>query len=125
MAQIIVADDDKVTRVMIRAVLEADGHDLLEAQNGLECLRLLQTCSPDIIIMDVFMPQMSGLEAVAAIRAKDKNIKIIGMSGGGEHGKTPYLNAILDSGANMVVAKPIPSDQLKKLIAEVLDPPKD
>ena len=120
MALIVVADDDKLTRMMLRNALESGSHQVLEAANGRECLDHIKQSAPDLVMIDVFMPQMNGLDAVAEIRAVNSGLKIIGMSSGGSHGKSPYLTAIKKLGANNVITKPIKAAELLTMIGEIL-----
>ena len=123
MALIVVADDDRLTRVMVRTALESGGHTVLDACDGYECLDRIQSAQPDLAIIDMFMPEMDGLETVAEIRTQNPNLKIIAMSSGGTRVKMTYLDAMHDMGANQVVAKPIKATHLLDLVETVLGLP--
>ena len=120
MASILIADDDAVTRMMLRELLELDGHKVAEAKDGKDCLLRLESSTPDILIIDVFMPQMNGIDTVIEIRNTNPTLKIIGVSSGGLHGQTPYLNAIRTCGANQVLSKPINSSLLLLTVKDLL-----
>ncbi len=68
---ILVADDDSNNRILIMNILKRSGYQVIVARDGVEAIRLFSTESPDLILMDVQMPNLSGLEAAAAIRAKE------------------------------------------------------
>ena len=67
-ANILIVDDESDIRKIVRLLLERRGHSVCEASNGVEAIELLRTFKPDLVIMDIMMPKMSGVEAVRAIR---------------------------------------------------------
>ena len=69
MSKILIVDDEAANRLLVAAILRPHGHDVLEAADGNEGLRLAQDRAPDLIIVDLFMPGMSGVEFVKALRA--------------------------------------------------------
>jgi CheY-like chemotaxis protein len=79
---IVVADDDPDILSIVSMSLEAQGYDVHKATNGQEAVDLAKAHGPDLIIMDMMMPIMSGYEAVQALKADDstRNIPIIGLS---------------------------------------------
>ena len=82
MATILVIDDQKPIRALLRLVLEGAGHDVLEASNGRLGLELYQKRSVDLIITDIVMPEMNGLELMLELTRNFLNVKVIAMSGG-------------------------------------------
>jgi two-component system chemotaxis response regulator CheY len=69
MANILIADDDRNTRLLVRTVLSHAGHTVLEAGDGAEALRIAAQREPDLILLDLSMPSMSGPEFLRALRA--------------------------------------------------------
>src|SRR6266542_3175694 len=67
-AEILVVDDDPDVRTFVRAVLESDGHQVIEAQSGSEAIARLRTRRPALVLLDVMMPAMDGFAAVHAIK---------------------------------------------------------
>lgn len=80
MAKILIADDIEGVRRMLTQSLE-DEHQIVQANNGLEAVRLAQTESPEIVILDLDMPIMDGVEAARQIKQQGPAIKIIAMTG--------------------------------------------
>lgn len=80
MAKILIADDIEGVRRMLTQSLE-DEHQIVQANNGLEAVRLAQTESPEIVILDLDMPIMDGVEAARQIKQQRPSIKIIAMTG--------------------------------------------
>ena len=117
MATIIVVDDDAITRQVITMYLSQGGHSVVTANNGIDCLLKLDEQKLDLAIVDVFMPEMGGIDLVPAIRSRFPSIKIIGLSSktGARH-----LGAMLQSGANEVAHKPIEASTLLRLVDSVL-----
>lgn len=76
--KILIVDDEESILELERAILEAEGYNVISANNGQDCLKILQKEKPDFILMDMMMPGMSGRETTEKIRAnpKTKNLKI-------------------------------------------------
>jgi CheY-like chemotaxis protein len=72
MATVLVADDDRDTRFLVRTVLEHAGHVVVEAENGLVALSLAERTPPDLILLDLSMPSMSGPEFMRALRVNPR-----------------------------------------------------
>src|SRR5438045_3382842 len=68
MATILVVDDDDTVRIAILHMLECMGHRVLECADGIEALGVLTECTPDVVILDMHMPRMNGLEFQQALR---------------------------------------------------------
>lgn len=109
-ATILVIDDQKPIRALLRLVLEGAGHDVLEASNGRLGLELYQKRSVDLIITDIVMPEMNGLELMLDLTRNFLNVKVIAMSGGleGEGG----LTAAKLLGARQTIQKPLDMEKL-------------
>ncbi len=68
--KVLIADDDRLVRTMVRDLLAALGHDAVEAANGLEAVAACERERPDLLILDLLMPRLSGLDALAQLRAR-------------------------------------------------------
>ena len=66
---ILIADDDEMERFLQREVLESAGFDIVEAESGAAAAKLFAECKPDLVVLDVMMPELNGFEACQAIRA--------------------------------------------------------
>ena len=117
MAKILIADDCKLTRMIVRDALEINGHQVIEAQNGLDCIERTDGYKPDVLILDVHMPQINGLEVVTELRVTNKKLKIIGIT---SLGNGPYLMKMREFGANRVLPKPFTSEQIQKVVEDLL-----
>ena len=72
MATILIADDDSNTRLLVRTVLEHAGYDVIEAPNGVKALESAAAASPDLILLDLSLPDISGPELLRALRANPR-----------------------------------------------------
>ena len=112
MAKILVIDDVKEVTDSIRRFLELRDHTVCTAENGLDGLRLYKSFNPDLIITDVYMPEMEGLETIRAIREIDKDIPMIVISGA----EDLYVETGLKFGAICALSKPFEPEYLESAI---------
>ena len=110
MATILVIDDQEPIRYLLRVGLEGDGHQVLEASNGRLGLELYRERSADLIITDIVMPEMDGLEMILELTRNFLNVKVIAMSGGLESEEP--LNVAKLLGARQTFQKPVDMDKL-------------
>src|SRR5262249_34933380 len=119
--RILLAEDNAVNQRLAVRLLEKHGHSVVVAGNGKEALSALEGPSFDLILMDVQMPHMDGLEATAAIREQEKafgkHIPIIAMTAQAMKGDRELC---LQGGMDAYVCKPIQPAQLWQAIAAVL-----
>ena len=80
MFQIMVVDDDKNTRLFLKAVLEAENYTVLTAQNGDDALKLMDTNHVDLVVLDIMMPKMDGYEFTKVLRESNNNLPILMVS---------------------------------------------
>ena len=80
MFQIMVVDDDKNTRLFLKAVLEAENYTVLTAENGEAALALMDTNHVDLVVLDIMMPKMDGYEFTRALRESNNNLPILMVS---------------------------------------------
>ncbi len=121
MARILVADDDRPLRDALRTTLELDGHDVVLAANGDEAFRLYQEGGFELVITDLYMPHMDGIELIMSLRQKNSDATILAMSGIEPNGRPDYLNAAMDFGASAAIRKPFTGPALLSKVHEVLD----
>ena len=77
MSKVMVVDDEEAIRYIVRKMLESDGHEVLEAEGGKECLEIIKNEKPDLVLMDVMMPEMDGWEVAKEIKKDSANKDII------------------------------------------------
>jgi CheY-like chemotaxis protein len=116
-SSILVADDDPVIRMLFRKTLTCAGYRVFVANDGVEALEQLRTAEFDLLITDLVMPNMEGLELIQTIRKEQPQLKIIAMSGRfvGQFLLTAEL-----LGAQATLAKPIRSDVLLETVRRVM-----
>lgn len=122
MAHILIIDDDENLRTVLRHVLEGEGHVVSVACDGREALRIFGN-SINLVITDMLMPEMDGLETIGALKKRAAGLPIIGMSGGGMIRPEEYLNIAAILGADRTLAKPFEHAALLETIAQLLPEP--
>lgn len=114
---ILVVDDFDDTRLLLRTWLERRGFHVIEAQNGKQAIAAAQTSRPDLIIMDVEMPELDGLSATRQIRQMDQlgNVPVLAVSA---YGAEQFRDEALAAGCNEYVSTPFEPDELERLIRD-------
>ena len=120
MAHILVADDQEKIRNILKSLLERYGHTVTVATNGKEALQAYSSRPTDLLITDILMPDMEGIETIRAFRKLDPNIKIIAMSGGGTVEANEYLRMAQLFGAKRTISKPFDVLEILNAVNEVL-----
>lgn len=119
MAKILVAEDERDIRDLIEFTLKFGGHEVVTVNNGLMAVEKAPEVMPDLILLDIRMPKMTGYEACRALKEHEqvKNIPIVFLSA---HGQDAEIDAGLDAGAYEYIVKPFAPDQLTQRIKEIL-----
>ena len=117
MAKILVVDDAQFLRVRISKMLQADRHEVVEAENGIKAVEVYKSNKPDVVLMDITMPEMDGLTALKEIRAYDSNAKVVMLTALGQ--ESVVLEAI-KSGAKDFVVKPFERERVIRAIGKLL-----
>ena len=116
--KILIVDDAVFMRMKLKDILTKNGYEVVgEAQNGQEAFEKYQATNPDVVTMDITMPDVDGLEALKMIRAHDPNAKVIMCSAMGQQGMV--MDAI-KSGAKDFIVKPFDTDRVINAIRKVL-----
>jgi CheY-like chemotaxis protein len=123
MPRILLVDDDDSFRKMLRLSLERLGHEVVEARDGKEAVRLVREGTPDVMVTDLVMPEKEGLETIDEVRRQYPGLKIIAMSGGGRVNASDYLKIARAMGADQVLAKPFSIDEIAASLSSVLGRP--
>lgn len=120
MKRILVVDDERSLRVMLEDLLSYD-YEVTLASNGLEAKNLLNNASFDLLITDLVMPEMNGIELVMAIQKNHPKLKIIAMSGGGGiTGRFDYLPVAELIGAEKILRKPFKLSEMTDAVRQTL-----
>jgi two-component system chemotaxis response regulator CheY len=114
MANILVVDDAAFMRMMLKDIIIKGGHNVVgEAANGIEAIEMYSKLNPDIVTMDITMPEMEGLEALKHIKQADPAARIIMCSAMGQQGMVVQA---IQNGAKDFIVKPFQSDRVLEAI---------
>jgi two-component system response regulator NreC len=118
--RILLADDHKITRQGLRSLIEkqADMEVVAEAEQGRTAIRLVRELVPNVVIMDVSMPDLNGMEATRQIVGEFPNVKIIALS---MHSDTLFVTEMLKSGASGYLLKDCAFEELEGAIRAVVN----
>jgi len=118
--RILLADDHKITRQGLRSLLEQqdDMEVVAEAENGRTAVALVDELLPDVVIMDVTMPDLNGVEATHQIVSKYPDVKVIALS---MHSDTLFVTEMLRSGASGYLLKDCAFEELARAIRAVMN----
>lgn len=117
--KIMLVDDAAFMRMIIKDTLIKNGYtDIIEAANGEEAVEKFKEERPDLVVMDITMPVMNGLESLSKLKEIDSNVKVIMCSAMGQE------NMVLEAlklGAKDFIVKPFKSDRIMKTISSLLE----
>ncbi len=117
MARILLVDDSVIIRRNLKVILARLGHEIVgEASDGLEAFKAYKECKPDLVTMDISMPNSSGIEATHKIIEYDPKASIVMISALRQ--KKDIMEA-LDAGAKYFIIKPFTDDKVKEVIDKV------
>ncbi|MBK7896902.1 MAG: response regulator [Candidatus Promineifilaceae bacterium] len=116
---VLVVDDEPMTRNLLRLMLERDGYRILEAADGLQALDVVAQEKPDVLILDVMMPNMDGVTVCERLRAEAETaaLPIILLSA---RTSQDAIRTGMAAGANKYLGKPVGRDELIRTVREVL-----
>jgi DNA-binding response OmpR family regulator len=119
MAKILIAEDERDIRDLITFTLRFAGHDVVTAVNGEEAVNLVRETHPDLILMDVRMPKMTGYEACKVLKGdvSTESIPVVFLSAKGQEAE---VQTGLEAGAVEYILKPFSPDQLAERVQAIL-----
>jgi two-component system, chemotaxis family, chemotaxis protein CheY len=117
MTKILIVDDAEFLRVRITKMLSGDGFEVFEAENGLKAVAKYKEIHPDVVLMDITMPEMDGLAALKEIRSFDPQARVIMLTALGQ--ESVVLEAV-KSGARDFVVKPFERDRVINAIGKLV-----
>lgn len=112
---VLIVDDQPGVRYLLDILIQDMGHNTYSAQNGLEAVEMVKKIKPDLIFMDVRMPVMDGLEALAKIKAISPRVEVVMMTA---NFTEETINKALEKGALKCIAKPFDVDKIKDVIED-------
>jgi two-component system response regulator (stage 0 sporulation protein F) len=119
MASILVVDDEPDVRLLIRVILEREGHDVKEAGDGAEALDLVQRVDPDVILLDIRMPGIDGWEVLEQLRESGRlsSTAVVMISA---HSTPTVAQEAIDLGCRAFITKPFRAQDVTSTVQDVL-----
>ena len=117
MAKILVTDDAKFMRTMLGDTLRSEGHEVIEAVNGLDMLNQYKEHSPDVVTLDITMPEMDGLEAIKKLRLLFPTARVVMVSA---MGQSHMVIEAMKNGAIDFIVKPFEKPRVIDAINKAL-----
>lgn len=122
MVRVIVVDDDVKVRTAARILLEEAGIEAVEAADGKAAIQAVRDFGAEVVLCDLFMPDVDGLEVIQELRREFADVKVIAMSGGGFGGTVDLLSVARQLGAVEVLHKPFTQKTILEAIHRALGP---
>jgi two-component system chemotaxis response regulator CheY len=116
-SRLLLVDDDPSIRALYSQTLSRAGFDVETARNGKEGLEVVQVFKPDLVILDLVMPEQEGIETILQLQAQHPSVPILAISGA--LGASEYLHVANLLGARRTLAKPIKSEQLLEAVRTI------
>lgn len=120
MPTVLVIEDDEGFLTVIRLTLSSEGFRVTTAKNGTEGIKAFDAAKPDLVITDLVMPEMEGIETILALRRRDPQVRIIAMSGGSSAGPAGFLRIAQGVGAMYTLPKPFSTGELLTVVQNAL-----
>lgn len=119
MKKVLIVDDSLMMRKMLKDIVEKEGYKVVaEASNGEEAIQKYKMTKPDLVTMDITMPEMNGIQALIELKKIDDNVKVIMLTAMGQ--KTMVIDAI-KHGAKDFLIKPFEKEKLISSISKVME----
>jgi CheY-like chemotaxis protein len=121
MARILIVDDETSVILVLREMLTRLGYDVVSASEATQALGLVSMGYIDLVVTDLVMPNMNGVELVAELKKRMPELKIMAISGGSlEEGPDGYLNQAQKAGADCCLKKPFTLNALSEMVKGLL-----
>lgn len=116
--RVLIVDDAAFMRMMIKDILSKNGYEVAgEAENGLKAVEKYKELTPDLVLMDITMPEMNGIDAVKNIKALDPGAKIVMCSAMGQQA---MVIESIQAGARDFIVKPFQADRVLEAVRKVV-----
>ncbi|MFQ5975502.1 MAG: response regulator transcription factor [Candidatus Hydrothermarchaeales archaeon] len=117
MAKILIVDDDRDIRFIVSMILKRKGYvNVIEASSGMECLQRIRETKPDLVILDIMMPDMSGWEVCKKIKETNPHLPVSMLSVKSDEGD---IRRSLEAGAERYLSKPINRDDILRTVQDL------
>lgn len=123
MANILIVDDDPTIQLIAGELLRSEGHAVVNAGDGVEALKALVAIPADLVVLDMLMPNMDGLETIIEMRKSHPGVKILAISSGGPMGPTDLLRTAKLFGADDTLVKPLSFSTFGAAVERLLSQP--
>ncbi|GAB7078696.1 response regulator [Megalodesulfovibrio paquesii] len=120
MATILVIDDSDIIRIMLKDFLSGEGHQVLEAADGVQGLEQAKAQHVDLAIVDIFMPGKEGLSTIKELKSLQPNLAVVAISAGSTFTDTETLDWARDYGAQKTMIKPLDKEAVLATVRELL-----
>src|ERR1700749_2894690 len=121
MPGILLIEDDDQLRTLLKRLLTSSGYEVWEARDGQGVVRMYEEHQPDLVITDIVMPEKEGLEVIMELRRRDRKVKIITISGGGQINGEAYLMVARKLGVQHTLAKPFNNADFLEAVRRALE----
>jgi two-component system, chemotaxis family, chemotaxis protein CheY len=112
MTRVLVIDDEELVRNAFRLALERAGFETVDFGSGREAMKLFQVIAPDLVIVDLVMPDQDGFETIAQIQRANPEMPIIAITGGGPMGPDQLIQRVSAMGIGLALKKPVERQDL-------------
>ena len=117
MKKVLIVDDAGFMRMSLKKILESNGFNVIgEAENGLDGVKKFSELNPDIVTMDITMPEMDGIQALKAIKQLNKDAKVVMISALGQE---PHIREAIVQGAKTFIVKPFKEEFVVKTMNQL------
>jgi CheY-like chemotaxis protein len=121
--RILIADDDADVRSVLARHLTRAGYEVLEAADGRRCLDVLGTTLVDLVVLDIFMPELDGIAVIAQASRDFAHVPILAISGGGTVARDQTLEIARRLGATRTLSKPFEQEELVSAVRDLVGEP--
>ena len=120
MARILLVEDNEITCFALAKFLRNGGHEVQETLDSTQVFSLIEAFQPDILVTDIVMPEVDGIEVINQVRDRAIPVPVIAISGGGRIAGRDYLELAAAIGAAATLEKPFDQSELLQLVEQVI-----